>query len=482
MSTSAEDRLLTAAQIWRDWDGAADGASDVPAPSAAGPRSSSGSPAPRLVVGWEAAYPFCAAICSTVAGLEFCQRCAEGVVSSVLRTRRAAGGTCGAGVRLLAFPASTRRHRPPEVVVLRVAPPTTRHAGRIAPIAHVAPASLRRAARESPPSRGVDVLRAARRLRSTSGRLAWQVAERKRSADRQRAASATLAQFIVATEELQALYRSAVRQRQELQRARDAADRLARDAVRVRQREHAQIAHQVHDTVAQSMVSAVRFLDAAASEVRAWETPRELPRSRAGRSTAREATERAKLEGVIDHLDLAQERLRAAIHELRAILDELTPAGLAQGLDHAVRFRHQDLLVDAGMNGGVQGSLPRLEPWVEQVVYGMVSEAMTNAARHSGGRTLSVACSTVRDRVVIVVRDDGIGTAGWGARIGTTRRRGASGGLGLVGLLRQARWLGGTVGFRDNVGGGTAVRISIPLSRHLVRRPGSEDRPAEARR
>ena len=466
MNTPAVERVLAAAEIWRPGDGA-----PVSAPGA---RSRVRTiPAPRFVAGWEAAYPFCGAICSTVAGLAYCRRCPEGVVGSVLQTGRVASGTCGAGVRLLAFPVASATHRPREVIVLRVAPPRPQEAANMASVAHVAPAALRRAARECPASRGADVLRAARQLRSPSGRLGWQLAERERSADRQRAASATLAQFIVATEEYAALYRSAVRQGRELQRARDVADRLARDAVRVRQREHVQIAHQVHDTVAQSMVSAVRFLDAAASGLRAREASGRPGQSRAGGQGTREAAGAATTAQAMSYLDLAQERLRAAIQELRAILDELTPAGLEQGIDHAIRFRHHDLLVEADMSGGVRGNLPRLEPWVEQVVYGMASETMTNAARHSGGRTLTVDCSTVRDRLVIVVRDDGIGPAGWGARAGTTSRR--NGGLGLAGLLRQARWLGGSVSFREHAGGGTVVRISIPLSRHLARGPIAGD-------
>ncbi|MBA3876284.1 MAG: hypothetical protein C0498_04995 [Anaerolinea sp.] len=479
VSPSAVERILAAAEIWRSGADPAGG----PVGSMAGtPHRSSSEPGPvaaRLVVGWEAAYPFCAAICSTAAGLDFCRRCPEVVVASVLATRRPAGGTCGAGVRLLAFPVPTDDRRSAEVVVLRVGHPTARQVAKMGSIAHVPPASLRRAAHESPPSRGGDVLRAAHRLRSAAGRLEWQVVERERSADRQRAASATLAQFIVATEEFQALYRSADRQRRELQRARDTADRLAREAVRVRQREHARIAHQIHDTAAQSMVSAVRFLDAAVSELRAWEASRshQAGQSEAGQAV-RHGADKGGLALVAGHLDLAQERLRAAIHEIRMTLDELTPAGLEQGLDQAVRFRHRDLLVETGLNGSVQGTLPRLEPWVEQVVYGMVTEAMTNAARHSGGQSLSVDCSTVRDRVVIVVRDDGIGTSGWGDR-SAARRRGGGGGLGIAGLVRQTRWLGGTVAFRDRSGGGTAVRISVPLSRHLPKRPGADDGPVE---
>jgi signal transduction histidine kinase len=474
VSSPAVERVLAAAEVWRAGEESAVRPTPVgrrsPAERAAAARAR-----PRFTIGWEAAYPFCAAVCSTVVGLEFCRRCPESLVTSVLGSHRTGGSSCPAGVRLLAFPVPPVKRRPDAVVVLRVAPPDPAKAAKVATVTRVAATSLRRAARETPRSRGADVLRAARTLRSAAGRLDWQVTERERSADRNRAASATLAQFIVATEELQALYRSAVQQRGELRRARDTADRFARDAVRAREGERARIAHLIHNTVAQSMVSAVRFLDAGVSESEGSRSRRTAPDGRrtADRGGGRGAGQGGSAPGS-GNLSLAQERLRAAIHELRAILDEFVPAGLEQGLDQAIRFRHSDILEDAGLSGSVAGNLPRLEPWVEQVVYGMVSEAMTNAARHAGGRSITVDCSTVRDRIVVVVRDDGIGISARGVGEVAPRRRGV-GGLGIAGLMRQARWLGGRVSVRERAGGGTAVRISVPLSRHLAKRSGTAE-------
>lgn len=423
-----------------------------------------------MLAGWEHAYPFCAAICSTDAGLRFCRRCPEAVVSSVFTTRRPAQGSCPAGVRLFAFGLPSLNE--PEVVVLRVAPPDARRAAAIAPVVRVPSASLRRAARETPRTRAWDVLRAARILRSPAGLLDWQVTQRERSADRQRAASATLAQFIVATEEFQNLYRNAIRQRTQLQRAQRLADRLARDAVHIREHERARIAHQIHDTAAQSLVSAFRFLDAAAGELPALDPAR--PGRRGGAAARQGPTS--------NHLGLARERLQTAIGELRAILGELIPAGLEQGLDQAIRYRHGALLIEAGMTGTVQGSLPRLEPWVEQVIFGMASEAMTNAARHSDGRTLSVECTTARDRVVIVVLDDGRGiartrTIAGEGRVGQAHVDGGRGGLGLAGLVRQASWLSGAMRIRDRAGGGTSIRISVPLTRYRVDPPAAPADP-----
>jgi len=433
---------------------------------------------PQMVAGWEDAYPFCAAVCSTDAGLNLCQRCPEGVVGRAGAAGRPAHGDCPAGVRLVAFPL------PPdgsEVAVLRVSPPDPRRAGAISPVVRVPAAALRRAARETPGALARDLLGAARVLRAPAERLAWQVAQRVRSADRQRAASAALAQFIVATEEFQSLYRNAVRQRGQLERARRLSDRLARDSVHIREHERARIAHQIHDTAAQSLVSAVRFLDAAAGGSTsdggaAADASAISVDGRPGDGRPGDGRPGAP-EGSARHLDLARGRLRSAIGELRAILEELIPAGLELGLGQAIRYRHHDLLTESGLSGAVDGSLPRLEPWVEQVLFGMVSEAMTNAARHSGGRTIEVACTTVRDRVVIIVQDDGHGLGRARARgdgRSPARADGGHAGLGLAGLVRQARWLGGATSIRPRPGGGTALRISVPWSRYRVQAPAGQ--------
>ena len=44
--------------------------------------------------------------------------------------------------------------------------------------------------------------------------------------------------------------------------------------------------------------------------------------------------------------------------------------------------------------------------------------------------------------------------------------------LGLLGITRQSRWLGGAASVRSVIGSGTLVRISIPIARHTGSRAG----------
>jgi signal transduction histidine kinase len=397
--------------------------------------SGGGSPVARFLAGWEDGSTFCAAVCSTDLGLAFCRACPSEVANRAMSRRRASSALCPAGVRLLAFPAPAGS--PDRVAVLRVAPPTAAAAVAIADRVRIAPAVLRRAARRAEAANGPASLSAARTLRDAGRNRTWQVDQRAHGADRRRAAAQALAQMIATSEELQALYRASKRQRLELERNRRLVERLARETLRAKDEERSRIAHEIHDTAAQSMVSAFRFLDAArvASGANGQEPD--------------------------PMLVSATDRLLTAIQEVRSVLARLLPPGLEElGLADALRTR-VEALVQEGPAGEVIGDLPRLESWVEQALYGMASEAVSNAVRHGRPTTIRIELGLSGDRVVILVTDDGIGFDS--STVGRTE----ASGLGLVGLTRQASWLGGSAKVTSGPAAGTTVRISIPLSRHL---------------
>jgi signal transduction histidine kinase len=304
---------------------------------------------------------------------------------------------------------------------------------------------LRRAAREAPPANPRAALAAARILRDPAQLFEWQVRQRARGSDRRRTATAALAQMVATSEEFYELYRDSQRQRRELERNQRRLDRLARQTLRASDDERARIAHQIHDTAAQSMVSAFRFLDAA----RAYS---------AGHPG----------ESIEDYLDSASDRLVGAIKEVRAVLNDLLPPGLEElGLGQAIRTRVRSLAAESGMDLSVEGDLPRFEDWVEQALYGMIVEAVTNAVRHSQAGAVRVEMRLSGRRGVVTISDNGQGFDPEAAE-----RRRAAGGLGLLGMTRQARWMGGSCSIRSKLGSGTIVRISIPIDRHGVVRAG----------
>ena len=239
----------------------------------------------------------------------------------------------------------------------------------------MSPGALRRAARQAPPPDGRAALAAARVLRDPARLFEWQIQQRTRGSDRRRTATAALAQMVATSEEFYELYRESQRQRRELERNQRRLDRLARQTLQASDLERARIAHQIHDTAAQSMVSAFRFLDAA----------RAYAQSHPGNS-------------VDEYLESASDRLVTAIKEVRAVLADLMPPGLEElGLAHAIRSRMKALTAESGIEMSLEGDLPRLDDWVEQALYGMTTEALTNAVRHSHARTVRVELRVARD-------------------------------------------------------------------------------------
>src|SRR3954453_149058 len=415
------ERLLAAAERWERMprDDVAD--SDVP------PRS------PVFAAGWEDADPFCGAICSTDIGVAFCQTCPVAVVTRALDRGCGASGKCPAGVRLLAFP-SPRGERS-AVAVLRVVPPSGRAASDVANQVRMPPAVLRRAAERAPRPRPASVLRAARLLRDPVATVEWLGANRAAAARERRTAAATLAQILTTSEEFHELHRASRRQRVEIERSHRRVERLVRETIRATDEERARVAHEIHDTVAQSLVSAFRFLEAAAA------VPGGLP------------DEQRR------HIDAAVDGVQGAIRDLRAVLNDLLPPGLEElGLRSALESRITALTQASGIRTTVTGDLPRLAPATERALYGLTYEAASNAVRHARASHLTVSLRVDRGRGVIEVIDDGVG---FDPR--ALSRRVDGGGLGLLGMNRRARWIGGRLSIRTRRGAGTRIRISIPL-------------------
>ena len=86
---------------------------------------------------------------------------------------------------------------------------------------------------------------------------------------------------------------------------------------------------------------------------------------------------------------------------------------------------------------------------VENATWFVVSEALANAAKHSGAARVLVSVGCVEDRLLIEVVDDGVGGAS------------ADGG-GLTGLRKRVEALDGTLAVSSPGGGPTAIRAELP--------------------
>jgi signal transduction histidine kinase len=82
----------------------------------------------------------------------------------------------------------------------------------------------------------------------------------------------------------------------------------------------------------------------------------------------------------------------------------------------------------------------------------VVSEALTNAAKHARASHVAVAVSERDGDLRLSVRDDGVGGAD------------PQGGSGLIGLHDRVEALGGTIEVESPRGGGTSVVVTLPAA------------------
>ena len=150
-----------------------------------------------------------------------------------------------------------------------------------------------------------------------------------------------------------------------------------------------------------------------------------------------------------------QERLKRARGEVAESLDELRD--IARGLHPAVVSGHglaialESLAAATPLEVHLKtDGLPRLPEQLEVAAYYVVSESLTNAAKHAQADTVTVEVGVTTDTLIVEIVDDGIG--------GADSERGT----GLRGLADRIEALNGHLRVWSSVGKGTRVRAEIP--------------------
>ena len=151
---------------------------------------------------------------------------------------------------------------------------------------------------------------------------------------------------------------------------------------------------------------------------------------------------------------------RDAVREMSDIVWALQskPADLAEILG-----RVRDYAADVAASSGIAlhttagGPLEdvKLSDDARRELYLLLKEAVSNAIRHSGARTLALSVEAKARVIVAEVRDDGRG-------FDTATPPSSRGGRGLGNMRARAARLGGTWNISSAPGRGTAVRVEIP--------------------
>jgi signal transduction histidine kinase len=147
-----------------------------------------------------------------------------------------------------------------------------------------------------------------------------------------------------------------------------------------------------------------------------------------------------------DGLERLAGDLRSVIDEVSEISRGLHPALLARrGLRPSLQAlaRRSPIPVELHVSG------PRCPEPVEVATYYAVSEALTNAIKHSHASVITIEIESTDTHLRATVQDDGIGGAVVGA------------GTGLSGLIDRLDALGGTFAVTSRTEGGTRVEITL---------------------
>jgi two-component system, NarL family, sensor kinase len=141
---------------------------------------------------------------------------------------------------------------------------------------------------------------------------------------------------------------------------------------------------------------------------------------------------------------------RDALAEMRAMIRQLRPSGLEEGLLTGL-FRYGERIgIDVSYQAGEPRALPER---IEEALWRIGQEALNNVSKHAGTKRASVAINFSEWEVTMTVADSGRGFSG-----------GAGGdGYGMQTMRERAQAVGGTLAVTSAIGSGTEITVKLPL-------------------
>jgi len=157
------------------------------------------------------------------------------------------------------------------------------------------------------------------------------------------------------------------------------------------------------------------------------------------------------------HLDRAMQLLAESTAEARRLISGLRPpildeSGVVAAVDYLVRGWQQEDGPRIEFTHDVH--FDRLAPPLENTIFRVVQESLTNACHHSKSPKVQVELLQYDDRIRVRVQDWGIGFDP--AAVPPNR-------FGLQGIRERARLLGGEVSIDTAPNQGTRVTVELPL-------------------
>jgi signal transduction histidine kinase len=202
----------------------------------------------------------------------------------------------------------------------------------------------------------------------------------------------------------------------------------------MREAERTRIARELHDELGQLLTGIKLDFSACVRRFREWNAPPDVVE---------------RIQSAMMHIDLA-------IATVQRIAGELRPAALDhRDLGGAIEYESR---VVSARSGTAIRVVNRIESDIpsdfETTAFRVFQEALLNAIRHAHATRIVVRVGTRFSRLVLYVRDDGIGCR----KVSVSQKC-----LGITGMQERARNAGGTLSIRGRSGRGTVVALHLPL-------------------
>jgi signal transduction histidine kinase len=196
--------------------------------------------------------------------------------------------------------------------------------------------------------------------------------------------------------------------------------------------ERQRLARELHDSVTQALYSVNLYAEAA-----------------------RMALSAGKAEIAADNLQELRNMAREAMLDMRMLIFELHPPALEEeGLASALQARLEAVEARSGLQSEfhIKGEM-RLPLSIEEELYRIAQEALTNAVKHARAQKVIVRLYADHDHFCLEVQDDGRGFDPVAAE--------QSGGLGLRSIEERVQRINGEMTIDSGPGEGTTLRVEV---------------------
>jgi signal transduction histidine kinase len=167
------------------------------------------------------------------------------------------------------------------------------------------------------------------------------------------------------------------------------------------------------------------------------------------------------VEQLYSRLNDASTLLKETAARMRSVMEYLRPPALKeQGLLDALEWCGIEFSSRAGLVVDVRGSedvSEGLSVAIQTAFFRIAQEALINASRHAKASRVQITVTRAKERLGMVVADDGVGFVQQSIKPGERQH------WGLLSMIERAKAIGGQCRVESEPGEGTRVIVEVPV-------------------